>query len=258
MSGLARQIRAAERPNTECTAEEWRVRCELAALYRLFDHYGMTDLIYTHISARVPGEPEHYLINPYGLLFNEITASNLIKVNYAGEVVAGDYPYNEAGHLIHSAVLKARPDINYALHSHTRAGIAVSAMKGGLQPLSQHALLVLGTLAYHKYGALFAEEEECASMAQDLGDKYLLVMENHGLLSVGRTAAEAFQYLYYLEMSCKVQVDILQSGQEPIIPPADAIADLGQRGAPGEEPWGAETWPALLRLLDRKDPSYKN
>ena len=174
----------------EISAEEWEVRVELAALYRLFVRYGWTDLIYTHISARVPGEPEHYLINPYGLLFDEVTASNLIKVNFEGEVVAGDFPYNDAGHAIHSAVLKARPDMHFALHSHTRAGMAVAAMKCGLLPLTQHAMTVMEQVAYHEWDLVGESEEECERMAADLGEMDEVSVEEHaGILGLSRATS---------------------------------------------------------------------
>ena len=159
---------------------EWQLRCDLAACYRLFVKYGWTDLIFTHLSARVPDEPGHYLINPYGLLFDEITASNLIKVNFAGEVVAGDYPYNEAGHAIHSAVLKARPDVNVVLHSHTRAGAAVSCMMAGLLPLSQQANEIMGMVCYHEYDYAPDNQSECQRLGNDMADKWLMIMHNHG------------------------------------------------------------------------------
>lgn len=249
---------AAASPEMGHTAAEWRVRVDLAALYRLFAHYGWTDLIYTHITARVPGEEGCYLINPYGLMFDEVTASSLLKVDYEGRVLAGDHPYNEAGHLIHTAVLKARPEINFVLHSHTRAGIAVSAMAGGLRPLSQHAMGVLGQVAYHPYQDVTSAADECDKLAEDLGDKHLMVLHNHGLLACGRTAGEAFCYHYDLEMACKVQVDVLQSGAATIEPPAPVVEGLRSWGMPGPEPKGAQEWAALLRLLERKDPSFKD
>ena len=250
-------IATVETHTSSFTAAEWKVRVELAALYRLFAHYGWTDLIYTHLTARVPGEEGCYLINPYGLMFDEITASSLLKVDYDGRVLAGAHPYNEAGHLIHSAVLKARPDIDFVLHSHTRAGIAVSAMACGLLPLSQHAMGVRGQVAYHPYQDVTSAADECAKLAGDLGDKYLMILHNHGLLACGRSAAEAFCYHYDLEMACKVQVDILQSGTEPLQPPAPVVEGLKAWGDPGPEPKGAMEWAALVRLLERKDPSFK-
>lgn len=197
---------------------EWELRCDLAACYRLFVKYGWTDLIFTHLSARVPGEPEHYLINPYGLLFDEITASNLIKVNFAGEVVAGDFPYNEAGHAIHSAVLKARPDINVVLHSHTRAGSAVSCMADGFLPLSQQANEIMGMICYHEYDYAPDNASECERLGNDMADKWLMIMHNHGLLGAGRTVAEAFYNLYILENACKIQVDVMSAGADYRVP----------------------------------------
>jgi len=237
---------------------EWKARVDLAALYRLFVKYGWTDLIYTHISARVPGEDNAYLINPYGLFFNEITASSLIKADWDGNVI--DPPggeYNEAGHLIHTAVLKARPEVNFVLHTHSRAGTAVSAMQCGLLPLSQHSNLILDQVAYHDYAQVTSDEDECDRLQRDIGDKYLMVLRNHGLLACGRSAAEAFHFLYYMEMSCKIQVDVLASGKDYIVPDDDALASLAKYGAIGSEPKGERAWPGLLRGLDRQDPSYR-
>ena len=249
-------LRAVDASRSEA---EWQTRVDLAALYRLFVRYGWTDLIFTHISARVPGEENTYLINPYGLFFDEITASSLIKADFDGNVidpVGGEY--NQAGHLIHTAVLKARPEVNFVLHTHSRAGAAVSAMKCGLLPLTQHSNLILNTVAYHDYAQVTSDEEECERLGADIEDKYLMIMRNHGLLGCGRTAAEAFHCLYYLEMSCKIQVDILASGQEYIVPDDDAVAGLAKSGAPGDVPKGDRAWPGLLRGLDRTDPSYRD
>jgi ribulose-5-phosphate 4-epimerase/fuculose-1-phosphate aldolase len=241
--------------------EEWEVRKNLAACYRLFVQYGWTDLIFTHLSARVPGNPEQYLINPYGLLFPEITASNLIKVDFNGNVLEGDYPYNSAGHAIHSAVLKARPDVNTVLHSHTRAGMAVSCMDCGLLPLTQQANEINGILCYHKYGVATDNEEECRKLGEDMSDKWLMIMHNHGLLAAGRTVAEAFYYLYTLENACKVQVDVLKSGATPLIPEPDVIRELNEYGMPPSDAPGdfvIRSWDAVIRMLDKQDSSYKN
>ena len=239
--------------------EERRVREDLAALYRCFVHYGWTDLLATHISARVPGTRDQYLINPYGLFFEEVTASNLLKVDFDGQVLEGDHPYNEAGHLIHSAVLKARPEINFVLHSHTRAGVAVSAMKDGLLPLSQHAGIVLGTLAYHDYQVVTDAEDECDLLARDLGDAYLMLLRNHGILACGRSAGEAFVLHYDLEAACKIQVDALRAGVELVWPPAAAVEDLKAWGRPQAENQRAErTWTAILRRLARREPDYRS
>ena len=242
----------------DVTSGERQVREDLAALYRLFFHFGWTDLIDTHLSARLPGKSDEYLINPYGHLFDEISASSLLHMNWDGEVVTGDAEPNNAGHLIHTAVLKARPEINFVLHSHTRAGCAVSAMKDGVLPLSQHSNIVLDTIAYHDYQVVTQAEDECDLLARDLGDKYLMVMRNHGLLACGRTAAEAFFYHYFLEMACKIQVDVLSSGVEMIVPEQAAIDDLSRYGGPDEMPKGDRYWASLIRMLDRKYPDYKN
>ena len=243
--------------------EEWALRQDLAACYRLFVKYGWTDLIFTHLSARVPGEPYHYLINPYGLLFQEITASNLIKVDFSGNVVSGDYPYNEAGHAIHSAVLKARPDINVALHSHTRAGTAVSAMECGLLSLSQQANEIGNLVCYHRYDVATDNDNECARLGEDLADKWAMIMHNHGLLSVGRDMAEAFYLLYTLENACKIQVDVMASGAEQIIPNRNAIANveqfslIGKPNAGDPDGYLQRNWQALIRMLDREDQSFR-
>ncbi len=239
---------------------EWELRCDLAACYHLFVKYGWTDLIFTHLSARVQDEPENYLINPYGLLFDEITASNLIKVNFAGEVVAGDYPYNEAGHAIHSAVLKARPDINVVLHSHTRAGAAVSCMSDGLLPLSQQANEIMGMVCYHEYDYAPDNDDECLRLGNDMADKWLMIMHNHGLLAAGRTVAEAFYNLYILENACKVQVDVLTSGASYRIPSDSARAAIGACGAmpeAGPAPFVDITWRAVLRSLERDGVQWR-
>ena len=234
-----------------------KCREDLAALCRLFDHFGWTDLTYTHLSARVPGGPPRYLMNPYGLLFEEVSASNLVQVDFDGTIVSGRHPYNKAGHHIHTAVLRARPEINYVLHSHTRAGAAVSSMRCGLLPISQPALVVYGTMASHPY-AVTEDEHEGTRVAADLGDKYAMLLQNHGLLVCGRTAAEAFLYHYFLQSACEVQLDVMRAGQEYVTPPPEALATLAEWGAPRATPWGNKQWEALIRLLDRTAPSFRD
>ena len=240
--------------------DEWQLRCELAACYRLFVKFGWTDSIFTHLSARVPGHPDQYLINPYGLLFPEICASNLIKVDFDGNVIAGDFPYNEAGHAIHSAVLKARPDVNAVLHSHTRAGIAVSCMEEGLLPLSQQAGEIMDLVAYHHYGYASQDNpEECERIGADMGDKWMMVLHNHGLLSAGRNVAEAFYFLYTLENACKVQVDVMASGARTTCAPPEVLKQLGQYAGPVDKQplTHAELlWEVECRLLKKTDASY--
>ena len=241
---------------------EQSTREDLAALYRLAVKYGWTDITSTHISARLPDDDAHYLLNAHDLMFEEITASNLCRMSFSAGLVAEDEAagrvMNLAGHLIHSGILQARPDINFVIHSHTRAGIAVSAMREGLLPLSQHAGFVLNTLARHPYQDSTKAEDEGALLAADLGDRYAMLLENHGLLVVGRTAAEAFSYHYYLEMACKIQVDILSCTQNPVRITAEALDALHEWGDPANGPHGAHQWPALLRMLERTQPDYKN
>ncbi len=237
---------------------ERHVRVELAAMYRLFHHYGWTDTIETHLSARVPGTADQYLINPYGLLFDEITASSLLKVDFAGNVVAGDHPVNEAGHLIHTAILAARPDIQVVLHSHTRAGMAVAAMDCGLLPLTQQACQVTGLLTYHDYQMAYARPElECELLGRDLpAPAMVMIMRNHGLLACGRNAAEAFHLHMLLENACKVQVDVLQAGAGHVLPPQQAIDDLSGyylEAGPDEH---ARQWAAMMRQVRRHHPGF--
>ena len=240
----------------EFSEEEWDVRCSLAACYRAFVKYGWTDLIYTHISARHPTEEGCYLINPYGLLFDEITASSLIVVDFDGNVVRGDHAYNDAGHAIHSVVLMRRPDVNWVLHSHTRAGMAVSCMKGGLLPLTQQAMLFDGQVSYHEYDHQTVGSEECEKLAADLGTNNAVILHNHGLLTCAPTVEEAFTLMYNLENACKVQVDVLCSRVETILPRPDAVAKLAAIGGAGGN-GGALEWSAVVRSLERADPSFR-
>ncbi len=245
-------------PGSRFSQAEWEVRCNLAACYRVFVKFGWTDLIYTHISARHPTIEDRYFINPYGLLFEEITASNLIEVDFAGNVVNGDYPCNDAGHAIHSVILQHRPDIHWILHSHTRAGMAVSCMREGLLPITQQAMLFDGRLAYHEYDLQTSGTEECERLVADLGDRELMILHNHGLLSCAADIARAFTMLYNLENACKVQVDVLSSRAEIIHPRPEVVARVAEYEAPpGCEPCKLE-WEAMLRMLDRSDPSYRD
>lgn len=244
----------------EISPEEWQVRVELAASYRVAVRYGWTDLIFTHFSARVPGTTDQYLINPYGLLFDEITASSLLKVDFDGNVISGDHPYNDAGHAIHTAVYKAREDVNVALHTHTRAGMAVSTMQCGLLPLTQQANEIMQNVCYHDYDVAVNAEEECERLGKDLGDCHLMIMRNHGLLACGREVAEAFYLHYTLENACKVQVDALASGQALHEPKASARKRLGDYGkVRGERTHRSArmAWAAAVRAQDAVDASYR-
>lgn len=238
---------------------EWQVRVDLAAAYRLVAHYGWDDLIFTHISARVPGSEHHFLINPYGLMFDEITASSLVKIDLAGnKVVDSPYPVNPAGFMIHSAVHAGRADALCVMHLHTDHGIAVSAQQPGLLPLSQQALFALNSLAYHEYEGLALTDEEKPRLVADLGDKNNLILRNHGLLTIGANVAEAFLSMYLLERACKIQILALSGNTEVSRVPekiVELVAAQQQIVTVGQ---GAMlVWPGLLRKLDRMDGSYK-
>jgi len=239
---------------------EWQQRVDLAACYRLIASYGWDDLVFTHVSARVPGPDHHFLINPYGMLFEEITASSLVKIDLAGnKVLDSPYDINPAGFTIHSAIHAAREDAGCVLHVHTLNGVAVSAQKGGVLPISQQATVVLASLAYHDYEGIALHEEEKPRLVRDLGDKIFLMLRNHGLLTVAETVADAFVFMYLFESACTIQVRAQAGGGEltPVDPRiiAGATAAVKQvtRGA-----GGGIAWPALLRKLDRMDPGYRS
>ncbi len=242
---------------SDCSPVEWEARVDLAALYRLAVHYGWTDTTATHFSARIPDDPDHFILNSFDLLFDEITASNLSKFHFDGTMVNEGRVKNEAGFLIHAGVLAARPDIGFVMHTHTRAGMAVSAMKGGLRPISQHAGELLGTLATHPYQDVTAVTHEGELLARDLGDNFCMLLENHGFLVVGRTAAEAFWYHYMLEAACKIQIDILHATDEVIEIAPDALKSLMDFGHPQSGVKGDYLWPAMLRLLERNCPEFR-
>lgn len=242
-------------PSAE-SALEREARVELAALYRAFAHFGWTDLTYTHLSARRPGHDDQYLIIRYGLLFEEVTASNLVAVDFAGRGVEGDQPYNRAGHVIHTSVLRARPELGFVLHSHTPAVAAVSAMACGILPLSQPANVIRATVGYHRYETAEDDPAWHQRLAADLAGHHVLVLHNHGLLTAGRTAAEAFLYHHFAQQACEIQVGALARGQELIYPDPDAVRALAEWGAPRERPWGAAPWAAVRRMLERRDPSF--
>jgi ribulose-5-phosphate 4-epimerase/fuculose-1-phosphate aldolase len=259
----ARQLKAVDTNSVRArvSEEEWQVRCDLAAAYQLAALHKWTDLIYTHFSARVPGS-EHLLINPYGLMFDEITASTLVKIDKDGNPV--DDPtglgVNYAGFVIHGCVHEARPEINCVIHTHTRAGVAVSAQQHGLLPISQHSLRVYGMLTYHDYEGIALELDERSRLARDLGPtSKAMILRNHGLLALGDTVAEAFQLAYYLDTACQIQVDALANGNSDVVRISEQTAQKGflQFGGTGGCELDRE-WPALLRLLDRKGIAYRN
>jgi ribulose-5-phosphate 4-epimerase/fuculose-1-phosphate aldolase len=241
--------------------EEWAVRVDLAACYRLVARFGWEDLVFTHITARVPGTPDQFLINPYGVFFDEITASSLVKIDQQGQKLDDSpFPVNPAGFVIHSAIHAARHDAKCVLHTHTLNGVAVSTQRAGLLPISQHSISVLASLGYHDFEGPALRDDEKPRLVADLGDKTSLILRNHGLLTVGETAAEAFVSMYYLETSCAIQVRAQSGGGELIPVPKEVIDDSNARMQSTQRPGGgrgALVWPGLLRRLDRTDQSYR-
>ena len=237
----------------EVSAEEWRARVELAACYRLVDQFGMTDLIYNHITARIPGT-EHLLINLYGLLYKEITASSLVKIDLDGEILMKpdtDYGINKSGYVIHGCIHRARPDVACVLHTHTRAGMAVAAMKCGLLPLSQTSIRFVGHIGYHDYEGPAVDLAERERLVRDLGPHDAMIMKNHGLLSCGATTQQAFNTMYQLELSCRAQVDAMAARTELELPGENVLAHTAHLYQPGvRRPYGVLEWPAMLRLLE--------
>jgi len=244
-------------------ADEWAMRVDLAAAFRLVHHFGWSDLLATHLSARVPGPEDLFLINPFGLLFEEITASSLVKVDMDGNIRSPtEYEINPAGFTIHSAVHMARPEVACVIHTHTAAGTGVASQRHGLLPITQHALAVIAQTGYHDYQGIATDLAERESIARDLGDNNVLILRNHGLLTVGRTVGEAFMWMYRTERACRMQLAFQQAGAElyPIPEEVQRITIERNRfnnSEKGYRPIGKREWPALLRMLDRLDDSYK-
>ena len=243
------------------SSEEWQTRVDLAACYRLVAQYGWDDLVFTHITAKIPGVENQFLINPYGMMFAEITASSLVKIDLGGNKLDADnpFPVNPAGFTIHSAIHAARHDAKCVLHVHTPNGIAVSAQKNGVLPISQQSIFVLASLAYHGYEGVALNEDEKPRLVRDLGDKTFFMLRNHGLLTVGETIADAFQAMYIFEATCMIQVRAQAGGGElipipqPILDGAHAQAKAVTKGLGGNL-----AWPGLLRKLDRIDGSFRD
>jgi ribulose-5-phosphate 4-epimerase/fuculose-1-phosphate aldolase len=242
--------------------EEWAVRVDLAAAYRLVALYGWDDLIFTHLSARVPGPEHHFLINPYDMMFEEITASSLVKIDVEGQpVVPTGHPVNPAGFTIHSAIHMNREDAHAVMHLHTPHGQAVSAQEWGLLPHTQTAMIAQHTVAYHDYEGIATDLEERERLVQDLGDKHAMILRNHGTLAVGETVGDCFLRLYFLERACEAQIMMLSAGRDHLYNPPQGTPEKVKRQS---NPQGmgmvarALAWPALLRKLDRIDPSFRN
>lgn len=242
------------------SAEEWQTRVDLAAAYRLVALFKWDDLVFTHISARVPGRHDEFLINPYGLMFDEITASSLVRIDLQGNKLEDSaFPVNPAGFTIHSAVHSARHDAQCVLHVHSLNGVAVSAQKGGVLPISQQSIFVLSSLAYHDYEGVALRDDEKPRLVADLGHASFLMLRNHGLLTLGATIADAFLNMYLFETVCTIQVRAQAGGGElvPVNPLIISTAQQQARQATAGVGGGALTWPGLLRRLDRIDTSYR-
>ena len=241
------------------SAEEWQLRVDLAACYRLVALYGWSDLVFTHITARIAGPEHHFLINPYGLMFDEISASSLVKIDSdCNKIIESPFPVNRAGFVIHSAVHEARHDISCVLHTHTRAGVAVSAQQCGVLPISQQSAFVLASLGYHDYEGVAFRKDEKPRLQKSLGQASHLMLRNHGLLTVGKTVADAFMHMYRFESACQIQTTAQAGGalthfDSAIYAGDDEAARYVQGGGMG----GGFVWPALLRKLDRLDDGYK-
>ena len=243
---------------TEFSAAEWQARCDLAALYRIVDHFGWTDVINTHMSARVPDEPGAFLINPYDQMFHEITASSLIKMDLEGNLLGRQGRYNAAGFTIHSGVYKARPDALCVMHTHTRAGAGVSMLRNGLRPISQDALNVLDEVAYHEYGTP-ATQEECDALGESCRQGSCVVLLNHGLLTHAPTIHGALQRMYMLERACELELISRTLGEPPVRIADDAVEAVADymRKARAKPDYGLHEWNALLRLIESKGGDYR-
>jgi ribulose-5-phosphate 4-epimerase/fuculose-1-phosphate aldolase len=249
---------ALQLPRTNMTDAEWQTRCNLAALYHVVDHLGWTDLINTHMSARIPGEPNHFLINRYGEMFDEVTASSLIKMDMDGNVLGDGGKFNNAGFTIHSGVYKARPDGNCVMHTHTRAGTGVSVLKKGLRPISQDALAVLDDLVYHEYG-MPTSQEECDALGVSCQNGSSVVLRNHGLLSVGATVPAALRRLYMLERACEVEIIARSLDEAPAPIEDDVVQQYAARAKAyrASPEFGMADWKAALRQIEGKGSDWR-
>lgn len=250
----------------QVSAEEWQARVDLAAAYRLTDHFGWSDMIATHISARVPGEPGAFLLIAHGMLFGEVTASSLLKVDMDGNVLLqpqfpDGLPYNlqPAAFVIHSAIYRARADAMAAMHTHTTAGVAVSSLQCGLLPLTQTATRFTSRLAYHAFNGPERDPSEREKLAEHLGDRDVMILRNHGLLTVGRSVSKCFNYMWGMEAACRAQLAAMACNTPLNILPQAVIEKSEEAYAPGAtREYGTKEWPGLLRMLDRLDPSYRD
>lgn len=253
MSAVLKSVRS------EVSEAEWQARCDLAALYRICDHLGWTDIIATHMSMRVPGEPNCFLINHYEEMFHEITASSLIKMDLDGNVIGAQGRFNKAGFTIHSGVYKARPDANCAMHTHTRAGAGASMLRTGLRPISQDVLLVMDDIVYHDYG-MPATQEECDALGQSIQGGSCVVLRNHGLLALGPTVHGTLMNLYMLERACELELISRTFGEPPTLVDPAVVSKfaVAMKKARAQPDWGLQEWHALRRQVEAKGPDYRS
>lgn len=260
MSSVATKLPV--RRSLKCSEAEWAMRVDLAACYRLIHAHGWCDQIYNHITARVPDEPSHFLINPFGLAYDEVCASNLVKIDLDGNVVDGSsYGINAAGYTIHSAIHAARHDAVCVLHTHSDAGTAVSCLEDGFLPMTQGGFQFYNRMAYHDYEGIALDLSERDRLVADLGKSWAMILRNHGLLTLGQTVSHAFTRLYYLEQACRVQIQVMQTGRKINLPPHEVCEHTAKQWDDGIEGMRAKElpeWPAYLRMLDRKDPSFRD
>ena len=252
-------IKVVKSVREQVSPEEWQTRVDLAACYRLTAMYGMTEMIANHISCRVPGSHDHFLINPYGMLYEQMHASCFIKLDLDGKILFNptEYDINRAGYVIHSAIHRARHEVDCVIHTHTIAGMAVSAMKAGLMPFAQTAMRFID-IGYHEYEGIAIDLDEQASLVRDLGNREAMILRNHGLLVVGASIPQAFDNIFRLERACQLQVTTLACNTEISLPPRKVIEDASHLYQPGvRRKLGILEWPALIRKLDAIDPSYR-
>lgn len=245
---------------SQVSKEEWQARVDLAACYRMVAHYGWDDLVFTHISARVPGPEHHFLINPYGMLFEEVTASSLVKVDLEGnKVMASEFDINPAGFVIHSAVHEARDDAQCVMHLHTTEGVAISALEDGLLPYSQQSLFALSSISYHSYEGVALNPEEKVRLVADLGQSNFMILRNHGLLTCASTIADAFLFMFLLQRACEIQLKAQATNQKLISIPQPILDGIRAQAAQVTKSAGGQlAWPGILRKLDRMSPDYKS
>ena len=243
--------------NNKFSEDEWHNRINLAACYHLADYFQMSDIIWNHITAKTSNDKDTFLINPFGLRYDEITASNLVEVTLEGKVINSDSPINDTGFIIHGAIHRARPDVNCVMHTHSSAGLVVSCFDNGLTPMIQDAAFLHNRVSYHDWEGMSTEQEECEHLSKSLGNNKVMILKNHGLLTCGTTIAEAFMLMYYLERACKTQIDARSTGEKLNIPSNNIMEyAAGQYDDPRFQ-LGKHEWPALLRLLEKNHSIYK-